>query len=53
MNNTPIVCNNIIYLFIIIIYSSPYYLFMEDKNDFIIISFLPLLYIFICGQFKL
>jgi hypothetical protein len=37
MNNTPTACNNIIYL--LFIYSSPYCLFMEERDDFIKIPF--------------
>jgi hypothetical protein len=49
MNNTPTVCHNIIYYYfiiIIIIYSSSYCLIMEERNDFIKISFLIFCFIF-------
>jgi hypothetical protein len=46
MNNTPTVCNNTIYLLIIIIYSSPYCLIMEERKDFMKISFLIFCFIF-------
>jgi hypothetical protein len=52
MNNTPTVCNNTIYLFIIIIYSSPYCLIMEERNDFIE-KFISPFFCFIFSFFKL